>query len=153
MRRKGFLIGFLGGLALAASLGVLPGEANAAESAGRPAETTMGIQLNRTESVEGACRIYLVFENGTGRAFEAYKLDLVMFGPDGGIVQRLAVDAGPIAADKTLIKLFDVQGLGCADIDRLLLNAVIACRTAGGDSPDCTALSVPRSRIDTAFVK
>lgn len=152
MRWIGFLIGFLGGLALAVWLGVLPGDANAAEGGGQP-DASMGIQLNKMEAVDGACRVYLVFENGTGRAFETYKLDLVMFGPDGGIVQRLAVEAAPIAAEKTLVKLFDVQGLGCAEIDRLLLNGVMACETADGESLDCTGLSAPRSRIDTAFVK
>jgi hypothetical protein len=153
MRWIGFLIGFLGGLTLAVSLGVLPSSAGAAEHGKTPAEATMGIELNKMEGMDSACRVYLVFENDVGRAFETYNLDLVMFGPDGGIVKRLAVNAGPIAKDKTLVKLFDANGLDCAEIGRLLLNAVIACETAGGETPDCTALSAPRSRVDTAFVK
>lgn len=153
MRWIGFLIGLLGGLALAVSLGVLPGDADAAEGDGTPAETNMGIELNRMDSVDGACRLYLVFENGAGRPFETFKLDLVMFGPDGGILKRLAVNAGPIAEGKTLVKPFDAKGLGCADVDRLLLNTVMACETAGGETPDCTALSAPTSRLDTPFVK
>lgn len=153
MRWTGVLIAFLGGLTLAVSLGVLPGGAGAAEHGGAPTDRAMGIELNKMEGVDSACRVYLVFENGLGRAFETYKLDLVMFGADGGIVKRLAVNAGPIAEGKTLVKLFDANGLGCAEIGRLLLNAVIACETAGGDTPDCTALSAPRSRLDTAFVK
>jgi hypothetical protein len=113
----------------------------------------IGIELNKLEPVSDACRAYLVFENRTARAFDPFKLDLVMFDSDGVIAKRVAVEAGPLPAGKTSVKLFDVGGLGCGDIRRVLLNSVMACDTPKGDSPDCTALAKPESRTEAAFIK
>lgn len=113
----------------------------------------LGIELNKLEEVTGACRAYLVFENGTDSAFTALKLDLVMFGPDGVIAKRLAVDGAPVPASKTIVKLFDIQGLGCGDVARILINDVMSCQDANGERSDCIGLIEPRSRSDVAFFK
>jgi hypothetical protein len=113
----------------------------------------VGIELNKLEPVSDACRAYLVFENRTASAFDPFKLDLVMFDSDGVIAKRVAVEAGPLPAGKTSVKLFDVGGLGCGDIRRVLLNSVMACDTPGDASPDCTALAKPASRAEAAFIK
>ena len=123
--------------------------AAAAVEAGR-----LGIELNKLEEVTGACRAYLVFENGTDSAFAALKLDLVMFGPNGVIAKRLAVDGAPVPAGKTVVKLFDIQGLGCADVARILINDVMSCRdAAGGERSDCITLIEPSSRSDVTIFK
>jgi hypothetical protein len=113
----------------------------------------VGIELNKLEPVSDACRAYLVFENRTARAFDPFKLDLVMFDSDGVIAKRVAVEAGPLPAGKTSVKLFDVGGLGCGDIRRVLLNSVMACDTPGDARPDCTALAKPASRTEATFIK
>jgi hypothetical protein len=118
---------------------------------GRAAD--VGIELNKLESVSDACRAYLVFENRTDTAFDPFKLDLVMFDGDGVIAKRVAVEAGPLPAGKTSVKLFDVTGLGCANIRRVLLNSVMACDTPANTTPDCTALAKPASRTEAAFIK
>jgi hypothetical protein len=113
----------------------------------------IGIELNKLEPVSAACRAYLVFENRTARAFDPFKLDLVMFDRDGVIAKRVAVEAGPLPAGKTSVKLFDVGGLGCGDIRRVLLNSVMACGTPGDARADCTALARPASRTEASFIK
>lgn len=116
-------------------------------------DTTVGIELNKLEPVGDACRAYLVFENRTETAFDPFKLDLVMFDSEGVIAKRVAVEAGPLPAGKTSVKLFDVNGLGCGRIRRVLLNSVMACGTSGDARPDCTALVEPASRTQAAFIK
>ena len=55
------------------------------------AQEGLKIELTQLETVEGACRAYLLFENKSGSAFDSLKLDLVMFDPNGVINKRLAV--------------------------------------------------------------
>lgn len=143
-------------VAAAVALAALTGPVAAQSDGGDAATDTdagMRVQLNKMTPVEDACRIYLVFENRTGSAFDAYTLDLVMFDKDGGILQRLAVEAGRLPADKTLVKPFDMTGTQCERIGKLLLNEVMTCERAGDAKTDCTALTTPRSRLDTPFIK
>ncbi len=123
MRRVGVLIG---ALILAAGL------------AGRAsAEPAVRVDLNKLEPNAEACRAYLVLENGTERAFESLKLDLVMFGTDGVVAKRLAVETAPLPAGKTSLKVFDAPGIACDGIGRILLNDVMACADATGVREDC----------------
>jgi hypothetical protein len=137
----------------AALLAVLAAITLAATPVHAAPESGMRVELNKLEAVNGACRAYMVFANETGRAFDAFKLDLVMFDPAGVIAERLALAAGPLPAGKTSVKLFDVEGRSCGEIDRMLLNTVMTCTTPDGDSPDCTGLTRTASKADTAFFK
>jgi hypothetical protein len=114
---------------------------------------TLEIELNKLESVEGACRAYLVFRNTTEANFASLRLDLVLFGKDGVIARRLAVEAAPLAAGKTSVKLFDVQGLACGDVGQMLLNDVVACKDATGERSDCAGLVKPMSKTGATFTK
>jgi hypothetical protein len=146
-RRSGPARGIAGGLAALAL--------TAASVAAAAAEDTprVGLELNKLEPVEGACRAYMVFRNQTDHDFEGFKLDLVMFDPDGIISGRLAVQAAPLAADKTVVRLFDIQGLACDQIDRVLMNGVLACDTESGETPNCQAMAEPSSKATTGFFK
>jgi hypothetical protein len=137
----------------AALLGVLVAITSAAAPVHAAPDEGVRVELNKLEGVDGACRAYMVFANETERAFDAFKIDLVMFDPAGVIAERLALAAGPLPAGKTSVKLFDVQGRSCAKIDRMLLNTVMTCTTPNGDSPDCTGLTRTASKADAAFFK
>ena len=117
------------------------------------AQQSMKIELNKLESVEGACRAYMVFENTTGNAFDSLKLDLVMFDPNGVINKRLAVEGGPLPAGKTSVKLFDIKGVSCAEVDRVLLNDVLSCRGAIGEIGGCLDEIDTTSRDSADFFK
>lgn len=110
------------------------------------------VELNKLEADETGCRAWLVFENATGHAFEALTLDFVVFDGEGVISKRLAVNAAPLAADRTSVKAFDLTGLACGDIARLLLNGMTECRHAGGGPEDCMALVSARSKAGVDLV-
>ena len=104
------------------------------------ASPPLEIELNKLEPVDNACRAYLVFRNGSESSFASFRLDLMLFGHDGVITRRLAVEAAPLGPGRTSVKLFDIQGLACGDVGQVLLNDVMACRDASGERTDCTAL-------------
>ncbi|MDH3280141.1 MAG: Tat pathway signal sequence domain protein [Gammaproteobacteria bacterium] len=111
------------------------------------------VELNKLEEAENACRAYLVFENRSESAFSSLKLDLVMFGADGIITRRLAVEGGPLPAGKTSVKLFEISGLACSGISRILLNDVISCRDDSGEHDDCVERVTTSSRNEVSFFK
>jgi len=115
-------------------------------------EAGIAIELNKLEEVDGACRAFLVIENGMGAGFETLALDLVVFDANGVIAERLAVDLAPLAAGKTSVKAFDIAGLACADAGRFLMNGVLDCRSAGGAEDACAAPVSPRGRGDLELV-
>ncbi|GLK68751.1 hypothetical protein [Hansschlegelia plantiphila] len=119
----------------AAALGLATGPAVAASG--------VSIELNRLEQRDAACRVSLLVSNPGDKAYDSLKLDLVFFDKDGVISRRLAVEAGPIRASKTTVKLFDAGDARCEGVSRVLLNDVTAC---GGDQ-DCLGLVTTTSRV------
>jgi hypothetical protein len=111
------------------------------------------VELNKLEPRDGACRVYMVFVNATGATLASYKPDLVFFDTDGVIAHRIVVEGGPLPAGKTKVKLFDVDGLACSAIGRLLLNDIAACDGGTAAPNECLDLTSATSRVDTDFIK
>jgi len=125
-----------------------------ADEAAPAGETgTLSIQLNKLEADGDACRAYIVLENASGIAFEGLRLDLVLFDVDGVIARRLAVDAAPLAAGKTSVRVFGIGNVACDDIGRVLLNDILVCQDAAGDRTDCMEHIVPDSIAGVPFIK
>ena len=75
------------------------------------------------------CRAYIVATNPAPEPVTQLRLDLVLFGTDGVIARRIALDLAPLAPRKTTVRLFDLAGLSCDDIGRVLVNDVLACQS------------------------
>lgn len=125
--------------------GMLPLAASAAEP--------LSIQLNKLEPDGEDCRAYIVLENAADRHYESLRLDLVLFDADGIVARRLAVQAAPLAAGKTSVKVFGIDGLDCGDIGRVLLNDVLECKAGGVGAADCLAAIEPSAAGSVAFFK
>ena len=117
------------------------------------------LELNRLDGFDGGCRVTLVEKNGTSTAFASLKLDLVVFGGDGIVEKRVGVEAGPLKAGRTSVRTFDLKGLACDGVGRLLINDVLSCEAEGlaPDATDATGACLdalePRSRVPAAFDK
>jgi hypothetical protein len=92
------------------------------------------VELNSIESADNRCRLNFVVENKSRVAIESMKLDLVVFGTDGGILRRLVTDMGPVRAIKTVVRVF-VFDDECRQIGAILVNDVAAC--APGEPGAC----------------
>lgn len=117
-------------LGLCALAGAAP-----AQQAGPP----IAVELNKLEKPEprpgasgGDCRVYVVLDNKSQNSYDSLQLDLVLFGTDGVIGRRLAVEMAPLRPVKKSVKLFDVAGLECGSIGQVLVNDVMTCRDGGG---------------------
>ncbi|MEQ9557389.1 MAG: Tat pathway signal sequence domain protein [Rhodospirillales bacterium] len=113
----------------------------------------IGVELNKLEPAGDACRAYLLLSNGTAAAFTSLKLDLVTFDADGIVQRRVAVEAAPIGAGKTSLKVFDIGGTQCTAIGRVLLNGVMSCKGDKAQTADCLSLVSVSSRAAQPFIK
>ncbi len=99
----------------------------------------ISLELNKLEASDKGCRAYVVVTNPTDTSYDAYKLDLVMFQPDGIIGRRFAVDLAPLRPSKRTVKLFELDGTQCDGIGSFLINDVMECHASGGPVKDCLA--------------
>jgi hypothetical protein len=132
--------------ALAAALLSVPAAAQEATTGPADAAPFLTVELNRLESVEGACRIYLVLKSALPEDLSALQLDLVAFGADRVVAGRMAVDLAPLPGEKETVRLFDWPQIDCASIGRILINDVPACATGEGALDRCVR------RIETSQV-
>lgn len=103
----------------------------------------VSVELNRLEPKDATCRVSIVVSNPGDKAIDSLKLDLVFFDKEGVISRRLAVEAGPLRASKTTVKLFEATDTPCDGVSRLLLNDVTAC----GGAQDCLGIVTTTSRV------
>lgn len=106
----------------------------------------VSVELNKLEQTGADCRSYMVVTNATDAALDALSLDLVVFDGEGVIDRRLAVDLGPVAAGRTRVKVFDMAGLGCDRVSRILVNDVLACAPGTLAGAECAAALVVSGR-------
>ncbi|MCQ4158817.1 Tat pathway signal protein [Roseomonas sp. GC11] len=136
-------------LAVLATLS-LPGltQAQQAPQAQKPAEARIGLELNRLEPRPEGCRVWILLRNPGEEALDPLRLDLLVFGKEGVIARRMALDVGPLPAQKTMARIFDLAGQPCEGVGALLLNDLLAC----GPTPEGRAACLPRlalaSRVD-----
>lgn len=115
--------------------------------------SALRLELNKLETLEDACRAYLVFENNTQITYQSLKLDLVLFDGDGIINRRLAVEGGNLPVGKTSVKLFDIRGTECNSVSRVLLNDVLDCSDIQGPRQNCIDDIDTASRANADFFK
>lgn len=142
--------GTAAGMAAGMIAAMLPGLARAGDAATAPVR----IELNKLEPAgEAACQAFFLIENRSGTRFESLKLDLVAFDGDGVVARRLAVELGPVRAEKTSLKVFSLGAIACDGVSRLLLNDVLACRDAESVLSDCLSRIETSSRAEIGFIE
>ena len=113
----------------------------------------VSVELNKLEANGSSCRAYLMMQNDAGLDFESLKLDLVMFDTEGVVFRRLAVEAAPLRAGRTSLKVFDIPEQPCGGISRVLLNDILVCRGTTGPRDDCLELIETASRAAAPFIR
>lgn len=106
----------------------------------RAQDGRLGIELNKLETFEGGCRSFFLFRNRTDLALSNFEMSLAILDRGGVIDRLLTIDAAPLAADRTTLKLFEVPGMACDTIGEVILHDIAACGAADGPIPDCFAI-------------
>jgi hypothetical protein len=117
------------------------------------AEQRLVVELNKLESFDGGCRTFFLLRNAGGEAFQSLDMSLAVLDGDGRIDRLLTVDAAPVPADRTSLKLFEIPDVACDGVGELLLYEIGACATGSDDGGDCFDRVELRSRASIPFVK
>ena len=112
------------------------------------------VELNKTEAGETeGCRAFFLFRNQTAKSFEGFEMSLAILDTNGIIDRLLSIDAAPIPAGRTTLKLFEIEGIACDSISEFLLHEMPSCRPQNEAETDCFDLIDLQSRAAAQLVK
>ena len=119
-------------------IAVVTAQGARAQDASGDASVAVSVQLNKLEDTKNGCRVYFVIANKTPKSFETFNIDLILFRADGVIGKRLYADIAPLRAERERqVKLFDLEGVKCGDIESLHVNDTVECRNEDGAFDQC----------------
>lgn len=121
----------------------LPTGATAQEDGG-----ALIFELNRVVPLDGACRLTFMAQNNMDMDIEQIVFETVLFTTEGGVERLTLFDLGALPTARPRVREFDMQGLACENLGRVLLNGVHACMGEGVDPEACAGALNPVSRVD-----
>lgn len=112
------------------------------------------VELNKLEETDtGGCRAFFLFRNRTSDTYEAFSLSVATLDTGGVIDRLLSIDAAPLPAERTTLKLFEIPDTQCTGISEILVHEIEACRPQNGEEVDCFPLINFGSKSTVSLVK
>jgi hypothetical protein len=135
-------------LVLTSAVVLAAAQASAQETAPAPA---LRLELNAAQPSDKGCRLTFVVSNRLSGDLERVAFELALF-DKAGSVDRLAVLAfKDMPAGKTKVSRFDIAGLDCATLGRVLVNEATECVGAGVEPADCMRKLATATRAGVEF--
>lgn len=133
---------------LAAVFSVLDVGPSWSQEAGSRALT---LELNSAQPSEKGCRLTFVVTNALGADLSKAAFEIALFN-EAGVVDRLTVlDLSELPVNKTKVARFDLAGVDCAKISRVLVNVATQCEGEGIDARACLKALKPETKSGIAF--
>ena len=114
---------------------------------------SLTVELNKLEDVATGCQAYFLFKNDRAENLTGFEMSLAILSPDGIIDRLLTIDAAPLPAQRTTLKLFEIPDTQCANIGEVLLHDIPNCTPQNGDPLDCFSFLELNSRAAAPLVK
>lgn len=112
------------------------------------------VELNKFEASDtGGCRAFFLFRNKSGLTLEEFEMSLAILDGDGVIDRLLTIDAAPLPASRTTLKLFEVPELQCTAISEILLHEIGSCKPQNAEPMDCFGIVNLTSKASAPLVK
>lgn len=118
----------------------------------RAGEEHIAVELNRVSAAEGACRLSLVFTNHLAVPVEALAIETVIFDRQGSVERFVVLKSRPLTPGKIRVQQFDMRGIPCEGIGKLLLNDVTECKAGDLAPAACLEKIAVTSRAGVPFV-
>lgn len=111
------------------------------------------VELNKFEAIDNGCRTFFLFRNQTVNTFQGFEMSLAILNEEGIIDRLLTVDAAPLPAERTTLKLFEIPETSCDGVGEILLHEISKCEPDRGEPIDCFDIVDLRSRAAAPLVK
>lgn len=138
-------------LAMALGFGTLAGQALAQE-AEDPPSTALFVELNTLSPLDGGCRLTFMATNALGTDVEQLVLETVLLTTDGKVDRLTLFDLRDLPANRPRVRQFDVSGLSCDGLGRVLINGIDTCSGEGLDRATCTDQLDLSTRTDVEVI-
>jgi hypothetical protein len=112
---------------------------------------SLELELNALQPAEAGCRVTFLATNRLGGQLDRAAVELALFDTSGTIDRIVTLDFKDLSAGKTKVLQFELAGLQCDGVGRLLVNDVTACEGAISPASICLDGLKPSTRLDVAF--
>lgn len=114
-------------------------------------EPHVSLDLNALQPSEGGCRLTFVVANDLATPIDRAAYEMALF-DKAGVVDRLTVlDFKSLPSGKTRVSRFDLKGVDCADVGRVLINDSTECSGAGTPPDACLSALKTQSTSGISF--
>ncbi len=110
------------------------------------------VELNAVNETGAACRLTFVAENATGTGIVQAVYETVIFDSSGGVITLSLFDFRDLPLKRPRVRQFDVPGVACASVGRVLINGANTCTVEGEASALCERSLSVTSRIEVELL-
>ena len=115
------------------------------------ASETLSIRLDQANPGADQCQLVFVLENGFSTEFESLQAEVVLLNPESRVLRLSLLDFQSLPANGLRVRSFNLAGLECSSIGRVLFNAMGPCTPL--DAHTCTAALEVDSATDIEVLK
>lgn len=111
----------------------------------------LALDLNALQPSQGGCRLTFVVSNNLTTPIDRAAFEMALFNK-AGVVDRLTVlDFKGLPTGKTKVSRFDLSGIDCGEISRVLINDATQCVGEGTPADACIAKLRTESKSGVPF--
>lgn len=101
------------------------------------AAESLSIRLDQANSGADQCQLVFVLENGLDTEFEQLQAEIVLLSQDSRVMRLSLLDFQSLPAQGMRVRSFNLSGLECDQVGRVLFNAMGPCTPLAASA--CTA--------------
>lgn len=111
----------------------------------------LALELNALQPAEAGCRVSFLATNELGAQLDRAAVELALFDKAGGIDRIVTLDFKDLSNGKTKVLQFQLTGLQCDNLGRVLVNDISACEGAISPASICLDALQTSTRLDITF--
>lgn len=112
---------------------------------------TLSIRLDQANPGADQCQLVFVLDNGLSTEFESLQAEVVLLSPESRVLRLSLLDFQSLPANGLRVRSFNLTGLECRDVGRVLFNAMGPCTPL--DARACTAALEVDSATDIEVLR
>lgn len=105
------------------------------------------LELNTLSDTDTACRLTFVATNKTNATIDQAVFETVVFDNSGSVFTLSLFDFRDLPQGRPRVRQFDVPGISCSSVGRVLINGANTCTSDGADSTLCSSALSLSSKI------
>lgn len=121
---------------------------SAAQESGSP---TLSLELNNLTKGDSGCLATFMAKNDLQRPLERVAFEVVLFDTEGRVDRLLLLDFSPLPENKTRVRQFELAGMECAGISRVLVNDAAECTGTDIEPGSCISSLTTAVRVPVEF--